>query len=121
MAEPSITVEEFDSKYANLIDKTAELIMGHPDIPEEVDQSEILSGIIILKKELENSLHNRVPEAVKYQEEIERLKRQNDKLKDTNQQLFLQVGRAPDPSKQTDEGKPPKRSFEEIRRMLDSL
>ncbi len=120
-AEPSITVEEYESKYIPLIDKAAELIMGHPDIPEDVDQSEVLSGIIALRKELDNSLHQRVPEQVKLQDEIERLKKQNDKLKDTNQQLFLQVGRAPDPNKQQDDGKPPKRSFEEIKRMIDSL
>ncbi len=121
MAEPSITAEDFESKYMPALNQAAELIMGHPEIPDEVDQAEVLSAILTLQTELKNSLHNRVPEIVKLQEEIERARKQNDKLKDTNQQLFLQVGKIPDPAKQQDEGKPPKKTYAEIKRMLDSL
>lgn len=125
MAEPveSITVEEYESKVAPLLDIAAELIMGHPDIPDEVDQSEVLSSLLTLKKEMNNSLHNRVPEHVKLQKEIERLHKQNDKLKDTNNQLFLLVGKVPDPNQQqgNDPNAKPKRTFAEIKQMIDAL
>ncbi len=121
MAEPSITPEDFENKYMPLLNAAAELIMGHPEIPDEIDQADVLSGILLLQGELKNSLHNRVPEIVKLQDEVASLKKQNTKLQDTNHKLFLEVGKAPSPAKDEDDNKPVKKSFEEIKRMIESL
>ncbi len=119
----SITVEQYENTVSPLLDIAAQLIMDHPDIPDHVDQAEVLGSILTLKKEMNASLRNRVPEQVKLQEEIDRLKKQADKLKDTNNQLFLLVGKQPDPSQQqaNDPNAKPKRSFAEIKQMIDAL
>lgn len=122
MDEKSITIEEFKEKYVPMLNTAGDLIINHPDIPEEVNQGDVLSSIQFLASELEVSLKNRVPEIVKLQEAIERKDKQIKKLQETNQQLFLKVGSPKDPKQNPDNPQDkPKKTFQEIKAMMDSL
>lgn len=121
MDEKSITVEEFKEKYVPILNEAADLIISHPEIPEEVDQAEILSSIKFLANELETSLEQRVPEIVRLQEKLERQNKQIKKLQETNQQLFLKVGSREAPPKPDAEQEKPKKSFAEIKAIIDNL
>lgn len=117
----SLTIEDFESKYLPQLNNAAELILSHPDIPDEIDQAEILGALNTLSGELRADLEGRVPEIVKLQEKIARLEKQNLKLQDTNQQLFIKIGTPPDPSKQKEDIEPPKKSWEEIEAIIKNL
>lgn len=43
MADVSITPEEFNEKYVPLLNAAADLIISHPEIPEDIEQSDILT------------------------------------------------------------------------------
>jgi len=118
----SMTIEDYEGKYLPLLNTALDLMNTHQDIPEEVDQSDIISALITMKKELGATLHNRVPEFVKLQEDMARKDKQIRKLQETNQQLYLKVGNTPEPGKNPDEpDKPPKKSWEEIKAMIDKI
>ena len=82
----SLTIEDFESKYLPQLNNAAELILSHPDIPDEIDQAEILGALNTLSGELRADLEGRVPEIVKLQEKIARLEKQNLKFF----QIFIQ-------------------------------
>lgn len=117
----SVTKEEFEEKYSPLINTIAELVISHPDIPEEVEQSDLLGAITLLKTELSNQLNGRVPEFVKLQDELAKKNKQVTKLQETNQQLYLKVGSIPDPSKNPMNTEPQKKSYAEIKSMIENL
>lgn len=118
----SITATDFEEKYVPLLNQVAELIISHPDIPEEYDQSDLLGALTTITTEFRNEVAGRVPEIVRLQDAIAKKDKQITKLQETNQQLYLRVGALPDPNKK-DEGAdaPPKLTFEQIKRKLESL
>lgn len=121
MDEKSITIEEFKEKYIPVLNMAADLIISHPDIPEEVDQGEVLSSIKFLANELETSLEHRVPEIVQLQDKLDRQNKQIKKLQETNQQLFLKVGTRQEAPKLDDMQEKPKKSFAEIKALIDNM
>lgn len=121
MEAKSVTIEEFEEKYIPVLNTVAELVISHPDIPEEVEQSDLLGALTMLTNELRNELNGRVPEFVKLQDELAKKNKQVIKLQETNQQLYLKVGTYPDPSKKPEGEDKPKKSFAEIKAMIDKL
>ncbi len=117
----SITVEEYDEKYKPLLNTVLDLMNTHPDIPEDVEQHEIISAVITMGNELSATLHNRVPEVVKLREEIAKKDRQINKLQETNQQLYLRVGALPNANQSQEGQEKPKKSFDEIKAMIDRM
>ena len=117
----SVSAEEFEEKYVPTLNTIAELMISHPDIPEEIQQSDLLGSLTTLTNELRNGLNNRVPELVKLQEEVSKKQKQILKLQETNQQLFLRVGSYKDPSEKKDEFDRPKKSFDEIKAMIENM
>ena len=118
----SVTSEEFEEKYVPLLNTVAELVISHPDIPEEVEQSDLLGSLTMLTNELRNGLTDRVPEFVRLQQELDKKNKQVNKLQETNQQLFLKVGNYQSPGKQPGgEEERPKKSFDEIKNIIENL
>lgn len=118
----SLTVEEYEAKYKPLLNQALDLLNTHSDIPEEVVQSDVISAVITMGNELSATVNGRVPEIVKLQEEIAKKNKQISKLQETNQQLFLKVGNYQDPSKKTDDPDDrPKKSFSEIKAMIENM
>lgn len=116
----ALTAEEFDQKYVPLLNRAGELIISHENIPDDVEQSEILSAITLLKTELEQSLNGRVTEVNELQLKVDAKDKQIRKLQETNQALFLKVGQKVEPPPDPDP-KPAKLSFAEIRAKIDNL
>lgn len=121
LEQKSVTAEEFEEKYVPVLNTVAELVISHPDIPEEVEQSDLLGALTMLTNELRNDLNNRVPEVVKLQDELTKKNKQVLKLQETNQQLYLKVGSRPDPSKDQANEERPKKTFAEIKAMIEKL
>ena len=121
LTSKSLTIEDFENKYLPRLNDAAELILSHPDIPEEIDQAEIVGALTTLSGELRATLVGRVPEILECQKKIPRLEKQNLKLQDTNQQLFIRMGTPPDPAQQQDNVDPPKKSWDEIKDIIRSL
>lgn len=121
LEQKSVTAEEFEEKYVPVLNTVAELVISHPDIPEEVEQSDLLGALTMLTNELRNDLNNRVPEVVKLQDELAKKNKQVLKLQETNQQLYLKVGSRPDPSKDPSSEEKPKKTFAEIKAMIEKL
>ena len=121
LEQKSVTAEEFEEKYVPVLNTVAELVISHPDIPEEVEQSDLLGALTMLTNELRNDLNNRVPEVVKLQDELAKKNKQVLKLQETNQQLYLKVGSRPDPSKDPNNEEKPKKTFAEIKAMIEIL
>ena len=120
MAEENrLTKEDFKEVYEPMLDQIAGLIITHQEIPEEVDQSELLAAINLCKAELEQTLENRVAEINTLQQQIATKDRQVKKLQETNQQLFLKLGSQtpqPDPTPQ-----PQRKTFAEIGALINNL
>lgn len=116
----SITAEEFEEKHVPLLNTIAELVMSHDDVPEEVEQADLLGALTTLTTELRASLTGRVPEHVKLQEELARKEKQVRKLQETNQALFLKVGSPADKAQDVNAEKP-KKTFDEIREMINRM
>ena len=121
IGEQSLTVEEFDNKHKGLLNQALELINTHPDIPEDMEQHEIMSAMILMGNELSANLHNRVPEIVALRDEIARKDKQITKLQETNQNLFLKVGNKPDHGQEPGSTEKPLKTFDEIKQMIDRL
>ena len=121
MEKKSVSIEEFEEKYVPILNTVAELVISHPDIPEDVEQSDLLGSLTMLTMELRNGLNDRVPELVKLQEELVKKTKQVTKLQETNQQLFLKVGAYQDPDKKLDDPEKPKKSFDEIKAIISNL
>ncbi len=121
LTSKSLSIDEFETKYLPQLNNAAELILSHPDIPEEIDQAEILGALNTLSGELRATLENRVPEIIKCQNKIAKLEKQNLKLQETNQQLFLRMGSQPDPAQQQENAEPVKKSWEEIEAIIKGL
>jgi hypothetical protein len=117
----SLTVEEFDEKYKPLLNTALDLMNTHQEIPDDVVQADVMGALIMMGNELSATLHNRVPEIVKLQDEIAKKDKTIAKLQDTNQQFFLKIGTLPDPNKKPEGEEKPKKSFAEIRAMIDRL
>ena len=62
LTSKSLTIEDFENKYLPRLNDAAELILSHPDIPEEIDQAEILGALTTLSGELRATLEGRVPD-----------------------------------------------------------
>ena len=122
LEKKSVTAEEFEEKYVPVLNTVAELVISHPEIPEEVDQSDLLGALTMLTNELRDDLNDRVPEVVKLQDELAKKNKQILKLQETNQQLYLKVGSRPDPNKDPGAGEEkPKKTFAEIKAMIEKL
>ncbi len=121
MEQKSVTATDFEEKYVPLLNQVAELIISHPDIPEDYEQSDLLAALTTLTTEFRNEVTGRVPEIVRLQDVLAKKDKQILKLQETNQQLYLRVGAPPDPSKKDDNGAPPKLTFEQIRKKLENL
>ncbi len=117
----TLTAEEFESKYIPILNAVAELVISHPEIPEDMDQSDLLGSITLLTSEMRNELTGRVPEIVALQDKIAKQAKQIVKLQDTNQILFLKQGNYRDPNELEEPVKPQKKSFDDIKRMIESL
>lgn len=121
MEQKSVSKEEFEEKHVPVLNTIAELVLSHPDIPEEVQQADLLGTLTMLTGELRNGLEGRVPELVKLQEEVAKKNKQVLKLQETNQQLFLRVGSYQDPNAKPDDVERPKKSFDEIKAIIENL
>lgn len=121
--QQSITATDFEERYVPLLNQVAELVISHPDIPEEYDQSDLLGALTTITTEFRNEVTGRVPEIVRLQDALAKKDRQITKLQETNQQLYLRVGALPDPNKKDGDGSgaPPRLTFEQIKRKLESL
>ena len=117
----SMTKEEFETVEVPRLNTIAELLSSHPDIPEEVDLGELQGALSTLANELRSSVTNKVPEIVKLQTDIDKKDKQIRKLQESNQQLFLRIGTAPDPTKQPDTAEKPKLSWGDIGRIIDNM
>ena len=117
----SLTVELFENKFVPILNSISELIISHPDIPEGVEQADLLGILSSVTTEMRNVANNRVPELVKRDEQIARKDNQIKKLQETNQQLYLKVGTYPDPNKKNEDDTPPKKTFAEIKAMIEKL
>lgn len=117
--ENAVTVEEFEEHYVPLLNAAADLLLTHPDIPEDMDMGETLASIHFLSEQLEESLKNRVPQINALEDKIEKQKAQIRKLQETNQSLFLRLGsrqqEAPPPQEK------PVKTFREIKTIIDAL
>ena len=114
-----LTPEEFKNTYEPVLDQIASLLITHPEIPEDVDQSELLAAINLCKTELEQTLEGRVEEINSLQQQISTKDRQVKKLQETNQQLFLKLG-----SQQIIQDPKPevkKKTFAEIGALINNL
>ena len=117
--ENAVTVEEFEEHYVPLLNAAADLLLTHPDIPEDMYMGETLASIHFLSEQLEESLKNRVPQINALEDKIEKQKTQIRKLQETNQSLFLRLGsrqqEAPPPQEK------PVKTFREIKTIIDAL
>lgn len=122
MAENKLTAEEFEERYVDKLDTIAGLIMSHPEIPEEVDDGALIGVITTVREELSASLNNRVPEIVKLNQELEKLKSHNKRLQTLNQELYMKASKAaPDPAADPANETPPKLTYDEIKRKIESI
>ena len=120
MADVSITPEEFNEKYVPLLNAAADLIISHPEIPEYIEQSDILTALNVMKTEMGNTLEHRVAEVNSLEDQLARKDKQIKKLQETNQQLFLKVGTKVETPPEQDK-KPARKSFAEIGAIINNL
>lgn len=118
--ENTVTVEEFEEHYVPLLNAAADLLLTHQEIPEDMDMGETLASIHFLSEQLEESLKNRVPQINALEDKIEKQKAQIRKLQETNQALFLKLGSRQPPEPAPPQEKP-KKSFHEIKNIIDTL
>ena len=120
MADVSITPEEFNEKYVPLLNAAADLIISHPEIPEDIEQSDILTALNVMKTEMGNTLEHRVAEVNSLEDQLARKDKQIKKLQETNQQLFLKVGTKVETPPEQDK-KSARKSFAEIGAIINNL
>lgn len=122
MEEARIKLDDYNDKIKDRLETIGSLIISHPEIPDDIDQSELLTTIRIVGDELEKVLENRVPEINTLNAKIENLKHQNDKLKETNQKLFLSVKEVQkEDVKPMIETEKPKPSWEQIKSFISNM
>lgn len=120
MSDVSITPEEFNEKYVPLLNAAADLIISHPEIPEDIEQSDLLTALNVMKTEMGNTLEHRVAEVNSLEDKLARKDKQIKKLQETNQQLFLKVGTKAETPPELDK-KPVRKSFAEIGAIINNL
>lgn len=120
MEQKSISVEDFtaDGGIRDKLNIIADLVMSHPNIPEGVVQSDLLSTMVVTAQEFETHLRGNVPEQVRLRNEIESLKKQNTDLRDTAHKLFIKAGSEPNPAAAAPEPEKKRMTPSEITRML---
>jgi hypothetical protein len=87
--EKSITLDEYKDVYAPKLDTIRELILSHQDIPDDVQQSEVLIALDSTRKELERSLNARIPEIDELNKKVASLEKLNRSLQNTTQEYYL--------------------------------
>ena len=120
MADERLTKEVFEEKYLPMLNQIGELIINADDVPEDVDTTELLAAVNLVKGELSATFEDRVAEISNLKAENEALRRKNTRLQETNQGLFLKLGSQPQTPPPADPP-PKKKGWGEIKSMIDNL
>lgn len=114
----SLRIEDYESNIKEKMNQIADLVISHPEIPDEYDQGELVAVIQQVGLELKQTLENKVPEINRLQNEIDKQKKQIEKLKDTNQQLYLKSTTVQQRDIEPEVKEPPKPDWEEIKAFM---
>jgi len=122
MGDKSLSAEDFSTNYIPKINAIADLIISHPDIPDDLNQADLLGALTIVTKELGNDLNGRVPEINRLQSENEKQKKQILKLQEMNQQFYLQLGtKTNNEQANAAPAEKPKKNWAQIKAEMESI
>ncbi len=117
-----LTKEIYEGSYVPTINTIGELILSHPEIPDGVQQADLLTTLSTMAEEMRTVVDGKLPAVEKLEKELDKSKKLIRQLQDTNQKLFLDLKTKQNTAMQSAGQEPPKKkSFDEIKRMIDGL